>query len=151
MKKLIFLSAILFVFFTSCRTNEGELTQTVIIEVFYLDNYEVESIPRAFSVWIFRDFDTDFDRGPLFDLFSYQRLTLTDGTQIESIVHGHTGWETGVYRYVFENIPNGNYFILVSYHLPYPLIGNYIGYRRIIVSEYTHETIQRFVFTPIER
>jgi len=156
MKKLIFLSAALFVFATSCRSNEGEIDpadrteQTVIVEVFFLNSEGVESNPTGSAVWIFED--AEFDFGILSERSMQetpQRMTLVDGTEVDYKFF-KTQNPTGVHRYVFENVPNGEYFITINIFVPGT--GGYVrGYRRITVDQHIHEVAQRIVFTDEDR
>jgi len=159
MKKLIFLSALFFVFATSCRTNEGEIDpadrteQTVIVEVFFVNSEGVETAPTGnnFStVHVFED--ADFELG-VFSEFSMretpQKMTLIDSiTEVESVFRNPQDWQQGmgVNRHVFQSVPNGEYFIVIS--IVVQGSGGYLrGYRRITVDKHIHEVVQRVVFT----
>jgi len=150
MKKLIFLSALLFVFATSCRTNEGEIDpadrtgQTVIVEVFFLNSEGVESNPTGSAVWIFDDADFDLGAVSHFSMAERLGMTLTDGTHV--LYHSYSMPPLGINRHVFENVPNGNHFIVINCFVqgsePFAR-----GYRRITVDQHIHEVVQRIVFT----
>ena len=156
MKKLIFLPTLLFVFATSCRTNEGEIDpadrteQTVIVEVFFLNSEGVETATTGNNgsfVWIFED--ADFELFILSDRSmeeTPQRMTLNDSTTVESVFRNPKDATIGIYRHVFENVPNGKYFITMSIFVP--STGGYVrGYRRVTVDQHIHEVVQRIVFT----
>ena len=154
MKKLIFLSALFFVFATSCRTNEGEIDpadrteQTVIVEVFFLNSDGVESIPTASIVWIFEDADFDLGAVSHFSMMEMpQKMTLKDGVKVGSISHSPQDFRGGVHRHVFENVPNGEYFITMTCFVQDAQVSYSRGYRRITVDHHIHEVVQRIVFT----
>jgi len=162
MKKLIFLSAALFIFATSCRSNEGEIDpadrteQTVIVEVFFVNSEGVETAPTGdnFStVHIFED--ADFDFGILSERSMQetpQRMTLIDGTEVDHIFLNPQYWQPGmgVNRHVFNDVPNGEYFIVIG--IVVQGSGGYVrGYRRVTVDQHIHEVVQRIVFTDEDR
>jgi len=154
MKKLIFLSAVLFVFAACSGTEEqtyepqSPYEQTVIVEVFFVNSDGVETIPTTSVVWIFEDADFDLGAVSHFSMMEMpQKMTLKDGVEVGSIFHSPQDFRLGVHRHVFENVPNGEYFITMTCFVQDAQISYSRGFRRITVDRGIHEVVQRIVFT----
>jgi hypothetical protein len=150
MKKFIFLLIAISAMIASCKkeTPKNPYEQTLIVEVYFLDSNGVETIPTESVVWIFED--ADFELGWLSHISmqeTTQRMTLTNGTEVDHKFKNPQDWRLNIHRHVFENVPNGEYFITVLC-IVRDMDGTYLrGYRRINVDKHIHEVVQKIVFT----
>jgi hypothetical protein len=156
MKKIIFLLSVVFAI-VSCKTEtekeepKNPYEQTVIVEVFFLDSNGIETAPignNASTVWIFEDADFNLSYTSEFSMRETpQRMTLNDSTEVDYKFRNPQDWQRGIYRHIFKNVPDGEYFIVISCLVQIDDVAYERAFRRITVNEHMHEVVQKIVFT----
>jgi len=150
MKKLMFLSVVIFALVVSCEKEKEEkerTEQTVKVEVFWLDSNGVEVAPTVSCVYIFEDADFNFLGYEVVSNFE-QRLTMTLNSG------GEVGYKyknenfTG-HTHSFERVKNGQYCLVVFCgRNPWPYNR---AYRRVTIDKDIHNVSMKFVFTDDDR
>ena len=141
MKKLIFLSALAFVFIASCVSeNENLLEQTVIVEVFWIDSLGVKTESTGSLALLFEYDDFDFEASCQ-SIFTGRVMMLANGEFVR--YRYHSAQEDG-HVHVLERIGNGKYCIVVFFNIGDNLC---IGYRIVLIDRDMHNTPIRFIFT----
>ena len=109
MKKLLFLSAVIFVLISSCRTEkDNPFEQTVIVEVFWVDSLGVK-VESAVSMVLLFEY-ADFDFKVSFGTILSGLMTLVSGEWVESKYYNI---QEGSHIHTLERVEDGKYCIAV--------------------------------------